>query len=56
MYFIPPSTNKQMNSTGYKKPIISRRPSIQGEWHERMDLIGLKVDIENVFPSETTTK
>jgi hypothetical protein len=34
-----------MNSTGYKKPVLSKNPSIQGEWHERMDLIGLKIDL-----------
>lgn len=32
----------QMNATGYKKPVLSRKPSLQGEWHERMDLIDLQ--------------
>jgi hypothetical protein len=30
---------------GYSKQIMSEYPSIQGEWHERMDLIGLPVEI-----------
>ena len=37
----------QMNATGYKKPVLSARPSIQGEWNERMDLIELKLEIES---------
>jgi hypothetical protein len=36
-----------MNTTGYKKPVLSKRPSIQGEWNERMDLIELKLEIES---------
>jgi large subunit ribosomal protein L43 len=29
---------RKNSSNGYKKPVLSSRPSIQGEWHERMDL------------------
>lgn len=34
-----------MNSTGYAKPVMSTNPSIQGEWSEKMDLIGLEVKL-----------
>mmetsp|Transcript_15697 Transcript_15697/g.15834 ORF Transcript_15697/g.15834 Transcript_15697/m.15834 type:complete len:135 (+) Transcript_15697:54-458(+) len=32
----------------YKKPVISDHPSIQGEWHERMDLIDLDMEIKTI--------
>lgn len=35
----------QMGSMGYKKPVVSRCPSIQGIWNESMDLIGLPLEI-----------
>jgi hypothetical protein len=35
-----------MASTGYKKPVVTFRPSIQGEWHEKMDLIDLDFKVE----------
>ena len=38
--------NVQMASGGYKKPVLSANPSIQGEWHERLDLIPLKLTVE----------
>ena len=34
-----------MNSTGYKKPVLTNRPSIQGAWHERLNLNDLKFTI-----------
>eukprot|EP01038_Epipyxis_sp_PR26KG_P008160 gene8160-11044_t len=37
---------RKMNSTGYKKPVLSKRTSIQGEWSEKMSLINLKLDIK----------
>mmetsp|Transcript_9879 Transcript_9879/g.19751 ORF Transcript_9879/g.19751 Transcript_9879/m.19751 type:complete len:132 (-) Transcript_9879:40-435(-) len=36
---------RKVNSAGYAKPVVSRHPSIQGQWHERMDLIGLEMKI-----------
>ena len=36
---------RKLTKQGYKKPVISSRPSIQGEWHERMDLASLPVEI-----------
>ena len=35
----------QSGSKGYKKPVLTRCTSIQGEWHERMDLIGLELKV-----------
>lgn len=35
------------SSNGYKKPVLSNRPSIQGEWNERMDLIELDITVES---------
>lgn len=35
---------RKMGKKGYKKPVLSSRPSIQGEWHERMDIIDLPFD------------
>lgn len=32
----------QISNNGYKRPIVSMNTSIQGEWHERMDLIPLE--------------
>eukprot|EP01033_Poteriospumella_lacustris_P011396 gene11394-8110_t len=32
---------------GYKHSVVSKFPSIQGEWHERMDLIGLSVQVSH---------
>lgn len=40
-------TLSQMGNHGYKKPIISRKPSIQGEWHERIDLLDLDFTISH---------
>ena len=37
-----------MSSTGYKKPVISTSPSIQGEWHERMDVIDVPINIKDI--------
>ena len=44
-----------MGNHGYKKPIISRKPSIQGEWHERIDLINLDFTISLPDIDELTT-
>lgn len=38
---------RKSSSNGYKKPVFGVRPSVQGEWHERMDLIDLKFKIEH---------
>lgn len=38
----------RMNTTGYKKPVLSNRPSIQGVWHERLSLNDLKFTITTV--------
>lgn len=38
---------RKNSSTGYKKPVYSNRPSIQGEWHERLDLTSFEVKIES---------
>lgn len=45
----------QMNTTGYKKPVLSERPSIQGQWTERMDLIDLQLQVEFSQPSAANT-
>ena len=37
---------RKTSSHGYKKPVMSTRPSIQGEWHEGVDMAALKVTIE----------
>lgn len=34
-----------MNTTGYNRPVITAKPSIQGEWHERMDLLSYNISI-----------
>ena len=35
----------------YKKPIfVTQNPSIQGEWHERMDLIDKELKVELYYP------
>jgi len=40
----------------YKKPIMySDKVSIQGEWHERMDLIPLELKVDLYYP-ETESK
>jgi len=36
---------RKNSSNGYNKPVFSLRPSIQGEWHERMDLTSLDVQV-----------
>jgi hypothetical protein len=33
---------------GYYLPVVSKKPSIQGEWHERMDLIDLKFEVKSI--------
>lgn len=38
---------RKTSSNGYKKPVFGTRPSIQGEWHERMDLIDFKLEVEH---------
>jgi len=43
--FLNNQIGRKMSSTGYAKPVVSRNPSIQGEWHERMDLIDLKFNV-----------
>jgi hypothetical protein len=35
----------QSSSTGYKKPVMTKCTSVQGEWHERMNLIGLQLKV-----------
>lgn len=34
-----------MSSNGYSDAVVSKNPSIQGEWHERLDLIDLKFEV-----------
>mmetsp|Transcript_28343 Transcript_28343/g.47653 ORF Transcript_28343/g.47653 Transcript_28343/m.47653 type:complete len:132 (-) Transcript_28343:317-712(-) len=36
---------RKTSSTGYKKPVVTKQTSVQGEWHERMDLIGLELKV-----------
>jgi len=35
----------QSGTNGYKKPVLTKCTSVQGEWHERMDLIGLELKV-----------
>ena len=35
--------------TQRKSKTTSHRPSIQGEWHERMDLINLDLKVEHEY-------
>ena len=37
---------RKTSSHGYEKPVMSARPSIQGEWHEGIDMASLKVTID----------
>ena len=30
-----------------KKPVLTKKPSIQGEWNERMDLINIPLVVEH---------
>jgi len=34
----------------YKKSVISKHPSVQGEWHEKMSLCNIPLVVENVYP------
>mmetsp|Transcript_19297 Transcript_19297/g.17529 ORF Transcript_19297/g.17529 Transcript_19297/m.17529 type:complete len:132 (-) Transcript_19297:21-416(-) len=34
---------------GYNKPKMTNKPSIQGEWHERLDLIDLKFNVQSKY-------
>mmetsp|Transcript_107814 Transcript_107814/g.211251 ORF Transcript_107814/g.211251 Transcript_107814/m.211251 type:complete len:132 (+) Transcript_107814:78-473(+) len=36
---------RKTSSNGYKKPVLSKCTSVQGEWHERMDLIDLDLKV-----------
>ena len=38
---------RKTSSTGYKMPVFGTRPSVQGEWHERMDVLNVKLNIEH---------
>jgi len=40
---------RKTSSNGYKLPVLSQKPSIQGEWHERMDLIDKKIKVVDKF-------
>jgi hypothetical protein len=31
--------------TGYKKPVLSRNPSIQGEWDESVDVTSVNITL-----------
>lgn len=35
--------------TPIKRPVYSRKPSIQGEWHERMALLDLELSVEHKY-------
>ena len=39
----------KVTTARYKKPVITRSGSIQGEWNERLDLIDLKFTIEHQY-------
>ena len=39
---------RKMGSTGYKKPVLSNRPSIQGEWNESMDLTSFEITLKHL--------
>jgi hypothetical protein len=39
----------QTSSNGYKKAVVTKVPSIQGEWNERLDLIDLNFTIEHKY-------
>ena len=43
--FLRNQIGRRMGSTGYSKPVLSNKPSIQGMWNERMDLIDLDVKL-----------
>jgi len=40
---------RKTSSNGYKLPVLSDKPSIQGEWNERLDLIELKLKVTDKF-------
>lgn len=37
----------QVTSYRYRKPVQSLKPSIQGEWHELLELHNMKVELEH---------
>ena len=37
---------RKTSAHGYKKPVVSSRPSVQGEWHEGLDMNQYDVKIE----------
>ncbi|KAJ1436685.1 thioredoxin-like protein [Ochromonadaceae sp. CCMP2298] len=36
---------RKSSNNGYKKPKVTQNTSVQGEWHERMDLISLALKV-----------
>ena len=53
--FIRNQIGYKMNNK-YKKPIMyCERTSIQGNWHERMDLIPLPINVDLYYPSTTSS-
>lgn len=38
---------RKTSNNGYKKPVYGTRPSIQGEWHERMDVAGVELKVDH---------
>ena len=43
--FLRNQIGRRMNTTGYKKTVLSNRPSIQGIWNEKLNLNDLKFTI-----------
>ena len=41
------SLKMQMGNRGYSKPVLSSKPSIQGAWHERLELISLEMSVSH---------
>jgi len=38
---------RKTSSNGYKKPVFGTRSTIQGEWHERMDVSNVEIKVEH---------
>ena len=50
--FLRNQIGRRMNTTGYKRPVLSSNPSIQGVWHEKLYLNDLKFTISKIDTSK----
>ena len=52
IYDLRSQIGRKMNSSGYHQTVLTETPSVQGQWHEEMDLGSVELEISHDFENK----